>query len=179
MKKISALLGAVLAAPAWGMDGIALEGGRSDSSRADVSLVRLAAQWDWKVRWLERAGWFLGGYWDLQIGRWINDSPDRTHAGLWDVGLTPVLRLQWAGAGGFAPYLEGGIGAHLLSETSVSRERRFGSNFQFGDHLGFGLRFGPRQAFDLSYRYQHLSNAGIKSPNNGINFHQVRFGYWF
>jgi hypothetical protein len=31
----------------------------------------------------------------------------------------------------------------------------------------------------LSYRYQHLSNAGIKQPNQGINFHLLRFQYHF
>jgi hypothetical protein len=29
------------------------------------------------------------------------------------------------------------------------------------------------------YRYQHLSNAGICSPNQGINFNEIRLGYWF
>jgi hypothetical protein len=29
------------------------------------------------------------------------------------------------------------------------------------------------------YRYQHLSNANLKSPNQAINFHLVSFGYAF
>jgi lipid A 3-O-deacylase PagL len=32
---------------------------------------------------------------------------------------------------------------------------------------------------NLGYRYQHLSNAGIKQPNQGITFNQVRFQYHF
>jgi hypothetical protein len=51
--------------------------------------------------------------------------------------------------------------------------------FQFGNHVGLGYRFGATNAFDLSYRFQHLSNASIKSPNAGINFHQVRAQYNF
>jgi len=81
--------------------------------------------------------------------------------------------------GAFAPYLEAAVGVHLLSESSVSAERRFGTSFQFGSHLGAGVRFGPRRAFDLSYRYQHLSNLGIKHPNQGIDFHLLRFQYHF
>jgi opacity protein-like surface antigen len=75
-------------------------------------------------------------------------------------------------------YLEAGIGAHLISSTALGN-KRFGTAFQFGDHLGFGYRFGARGAADIGYRYQHLSNADIKVPNNGIDFHQVRLQYWF
>ncbi|HYL90521.1 MAG TPA: acyloxyacyl hydrolase, partial [Burkholderiales bacterium] len=32
--------------------------------------------------------------------------------------------------------------------------------------------------YDVSMRLQHLSNAGIKNPNPGVNFLQVRFQYW-
>lgn len=170
---------AIFAAPARAVDGVAIEAGNSPSSNADVSLVRLGVQWDWKARGLETRGWRVAGYWDLQLGYWNNDSAGRTHPGLWEVGFTPVFRVRQTHPGGLAPYLEGGIGIHFLTETSVSPRRRFGSSFQFGDHLGIGVRFGPRHAFDLSYRYQHLSNAGIKSPNNGINFHLLRLGYWF
>ncbi|MBK8571024.1 MAG: acyloxyacyl hydrolase [Nitrosomonadales bacterium] len=30
------------------------------------------------------------------------------------------------------------------------------------------MRFGDRKEFDLSYRFQHLSNGSIKTPNPGI-----------
>ena len=33
--------------------------------------------------------------------------------------------------------------------------------------------------YDLGYRFQHLSNADIKKPNDGINFNQIRFSYHF
>jgi len=65
-----------------------------------------------------------------------------------------------------------------LSKTSLG-DKRFSTMFQFGDHLGVGYRFGTKGAFDLSYRYQHLSNASIKRPNNGINFNQIRLQYHF
>ena len=45
--------------------------------------------------------------------------------------------------------------------------------------LRLGYRFGAKGAFDLSYRYQHLSNGGIKHPNNGVNFNQIRLQYHF
>ena len=65
-----------------------------------------------------------------------------------------------------------------LEATSLG-DKHFCSAFQFGNHLGFGYRFGARGEFDLSYRYQHLSNAGIKLPNSGLDSKQVRLQYWF
>lgn len=161
------------------VDGVSLELGTSDSSNASVDMGRVGIQWNWAKRWSLGSEWHIGGYWDLSVGYWSNNSRDRTNSGVFDLGFTPVFRLQQTNPGALAPYLEAAIGFHLLSETSVSTERRFGSAFQFGDHVGLGLRFGPRRAFDLGYRYQHLSNAGIKQPNQGINFHQLRFQYHF
>ena len=90
-----------------------------------------------------------------------------------------MFRLQQNAPGEFSPYVEAAVGIHLLSATSVSNLRRFSTAFQFGDHIGFGIRFGQKQAFDLGYRFQHISNADIKKPNQGIEFHQVRLQYNF
>ena len=93
-----------------------------------------------------------------------------------EIGLTPVFRFQRNGLEG--PYAELGLGAHLQSETTIG-DKSMSTAFQFGSHLGVGYRFGVKRAFDLSYRYQHLSNAGIHKPNDGINFNQVRLQYHF
>ena len=45
------------------------------------------------------------------------------------------------------------------------------------DHIGFGWTFGDKNRYEIGYRLQHLSNAGLSDPNDGINFHQIRFGY--
>ena len=68
---------------------------------------------------------------------------------------------------------------HFLSATSVSPQRQFGSSFQFGDHVGAGVRFGEKSKYEIGYRYQHFSNAGIKGPNQGINFNELRLQYHF
>jgi hypothetical protein len=31
----------------------------------------------------------------------------------------------------------------------------------------------------MGYRFQHLPNADLKSPNDGINFQQIRLAYLF
>ena len=176
---------ALVAALTWiqpaahAVDSMSLEYGASDSSHADVDVARVGLQWNWAKRFALGQDWHIGGVWDLSLAYWNNDSPGRTNSSLADVGFTPVVRLQQNNPGELAPYLEAGIGAHLLSKSSVSTERRFGTLFQFGSHLGMGLRFGAKHAFDIGYRFQHLSNAGIKDPNQGINFHLVRLQYHF
>lgn len=176
---VAAALLLALATPAGAVDGVSFSGGTDAVSDASVDLYRAGIQWDWNKRWLENGNWHLGGYWDLQVGYWDNSSTNRTNSGLWELGFTPVFRIQQTQPTSISPYAELGVGAHLLSETSVSTERRFSTAFQFGSHAGVGARFGPKNAFDLSYRYQHLSNASIKKPNNGIDFHILRLGYWF
>ncbi|RPI45965.1 MAG: acyloxyacyl hydrolase [Betaproteobacteria bacterium] len=169
----------VIAPTARAVDGMSVVLGTSDSSYASVDMVRIGVQWNWSKRWALGQNWHIGGYWELDFGYWSNDSPRKTNNGMTDIGFTPTFRLQQNSMGAFSPYVEGAIGFHLLSDTSVSEWRRFSTKFQFGEHLGLGIRFGHKHAMDLGYRYQHLSNAGIKHPNHGIEFHQVRFQYHY
>jgi len=161
------------------VDGVAVEVGQSDSSNVDVRMARVGLQWKWAKRWFEGNDWHLGGYWDASLGYWDNRSVARDNSGITDLGFTPVFRLQANRISGASPYLEAGIGFHLLSATSVSPQRQFGSSFQFGDHVGGGIRFGDKGQYDVGYKYQHLSNAGIKQPNQGINYHILRLQYRF
>ena len=128
---------------------------------------------------IEIGNWHLGGYWESDFGYWANNSFQRTHSSLVDFGFTPVMRFQQTTRSAVSPYLELAAGMHLLSTTSVSAQRQFGSSFQFGDHIGLGIRFGDKGRYDLGYRYQHLSNAGIKGPNQGINYNELRLQYHF
>jgi hypothetical protein len=153
--------------------------GWSNDSNTDVDMYQGGFQYDLGVQWLNMGNWHFGSYAELTVGYWDNKSTRATHASIWDVGLTPVLRFQQTEKSTISPFLEVGAGVHYFSETSVSPDRRFGCNFSFGDHVGTGVTFGPRNAFELMYRYQHLSNAGICSPNQGINFNEIRLGYWF
>jgi len=171
---ISALLAmsALAAAPAHAIDGMSLELGSGDAT----NMGRVGVQWDWKKRWFQMGGWHLGGYFDLAAGYWHrDDTRPGEHDDLFDLGFTPVFRIQPNTLNG--PYIEAGIGVHLLSHTSIG-DRRMSTAFQFGDHLGAGYRFGA-SGLDIGYRFQHLSNASIKRPNPGINFHQIRLQYNF
>src|SRR4051812_27150239 len=152
-------------------DGASFELGKASGDSAEM--WRVGVFWDWKRKWLEMGNWHIGGYWDVQLGQW--SGPNRRTIN--DVGLTPVFRLQQSNLSEISPYVEGAIGFHLISPTRLSDERQFGSAFQFGDHVGAGARFGEHGKYDLGLRFQHLSNGGIKKPNDGINFLQVRLQY--
>jgi len=176
-KKAKGLIVAGLLALASGralaVDGVAVELGNGDGT----DMGRVAVQWDWGKRWFQSENWHLGGYWDLGLGYWKHDNvrPGQND-NITEIGLTPVFRFQQNDLQGL--YAEIAVGAHFLSQTSLG-DKRFSTSFQFGDHVGVGYRFGAKGAFDLSYRYQHLSNGSIKEPNSGINFNQVRLQYHF
>ena len=158
----------------FGVDSASIEGGYSSNRNGDVGMGRIGVQWDWGVKWLEFASWHLDGYWDLQAGYWHSDKSD-----IGDFSITPVFRFQSDASSGFSPYVELAVGAHFLTEKTITQNRIFSTNFQFGDHIGAGFRFGDHDEYDFGYRLQHLSNASIDTPNPGINFHQLRFAYHF
>lgn len=155
------------------IDGVAVEIGNGSA----IDMARIAVQSNWQKQWLRSGDWHVGGYWDFALGQWDRGTArPGQNADITEFGITPVFRLQRNDRRGL--YGEAGIGFHYLSHTSIG-DKRFSTQFQFGDHLAVGYRFGTRGAYDIAYRYQHLSNAGIKRPNNGVDFHQIRLQYHF
>jgi hypothetical protein len=148
--------------------GLGLTVGRATHSH-DTDIVRLAYR-----RPLAgdsaAAPWWRPQY--LQFGASVWRVPDL--GGItrrYDASVTPVWRKETA-----LGYLEAGIGAYLLSHTINNDTNRLPSALQFGSHVGMGLRLGaPRQA-SVGVALQHLSNAGIKQPNGGINFYLLTIG---
>ena len=66
-------------------------------------------------------------------------------------------------------------GVNVLAPLYRSRDKRFSTAFNFGDHVGIGVQLGDDHGQELSLRLQHFSNAGIKDPNPGENFVQLRY----
>ncbi len=175
MKKIGLLISTLLfSGGVSAMDVVSVEYGNGDAT----DMARVGAAWNWDKQWFTGGDWLVAGFWEASLGRWRGHSAVGNNQTVADVGITPVFRFQQKNPSGFAPYVEGAIGYHMISPAFVYANRKFGSAFQFGDHVGFGVRFGAHQKFDLGYRFQHLSNCGIKKPNQGINFNQVRFSYY-
>lgn len=157
--------------------GIALELGTSEGDE-DVNRYGVAVKWDWGARWFKTGDWYLGGYWETNITYWDGDDGNTGNDSLVDFSVTPVFRYQREPGTGFAPFAELGVGAHVYTEDGIG-DRDFDVPFAFGSHFGVGARFGSRQEFELLYRFQHQSNAGLGDDNPGINFHAVHLGYRF
>lgn len=172
---LAACLGLGLVAPAAAaVDAFDIEWGAGEES---AQRLGVAARWNWERRWFTDGAWYLGGYWEAALGHWRGDESDAGNSTITTVGVTPVFRLQpHAAVNGMRPFLELGVGPHFLSDQSIG-DKEFGTSLNFGSHLGIGALFGDRGQYELSYRFQHLSNAGIERPNPGINFHLVRFSY--
>ena len=52
-------------------------------------------------------------------------------------------------------------------------DREMSTAFQFGEFIGGAIRFGAKGDYELGVRLQHVSNGGIKHPNDGITYPMV------
>jgi len=151
-----------------------------DMDDNETTLYRIGLQNKWERTWLNDGAWYVGGYWDAELAYMESDHKNSENGELFNLSLTPVFRLQRDASlsSGVSPYAEAGIGPHLLSETRLGKQQ-YSSAFQFGSLIGFGLGFGEKGQYEISYRFQHLSNGDIKTPNQGMNLHLLRLGYSF
>ena len=151
-----------------------------DNDNNETTLYRIGLQNKWERTWLNDGAWYVGGYWDAELAYMGSDHKKSKNDELFDLSLTPVFRLQRDASlsSGVSPYAEAGIGPHLLSETRLGNQQ-YSTALQFGTLVGFGLGFGEKGQYEISYRFQHISNADIKTPNQGMNLHLLRLGYSF
>lgn len=82
-------------------------------------------------------------------------------------GLLPLFRYNLTDHEPLVPFLDVGAGVTL---TDVS-EPDLSGVFQFNEQIGVGTHylFSERTAVTVQYRFMHISNAGISTPNNGVN----------
>ncbi len=156
------------------LDAASIEFGTADKTK----MAQIGIQWNWSSQWWKSNGNHLGGYWDATFGQWRGEHFRNISGATQDIrvfGITPVFRLQNDNHKGF--YIEGGIGAYLLSELYDNDDRKLSTRFQFGDHIGLGYVFGNNLDFGL--KIQHFSNGGIKKPNSGVDFAVIRIRHQF
>lgn len=170
-----ALAGCALYGAAAQAASLAIAGGAS----SDASIV--GAAWGWSAPQPLREWTRSRLTWGIEADAMnIHARHGRPfgEANIAAIGVTPNLRIEWP-RGNVTPYAEVGVGAHLLSHTHLRGGPRLGTAFQFGEWLGAGLRFGAQHAFEAGLRLEHLSNADIKLPNDGITFVEARLGWHF
>ena len=156
------------------IDSVSVDYGSSSKNR----MVRLSAAKDWDVKWFQSNGTNLSGYWEASAGYWqekLYRNVPGNKENLFDVGFTPVFRFQNDNKKGL--YYEAGIGVHLLSELYNNDDNRLSTAFQFGDHIGIG--YVLQNNWEIGLKLQHFSNGGIKKPNSGVNFVELKAAYHF
>ena len=170
-KALVCCLAALLAKPsAAAPDAIFIQAGTAGSTHeASIGLA-----WDWKG-WPLAESASLTGHWELALSRWsfrkgeVRESP-------WLVQVSAIPVLRWRPSeGSSAWFVQGGVGATLTSHRYETERKNFSTCFNFGDHLAVGRSFGARREREIALRLEHFSNGGIKEPNPGENFFELRF----
>ncbi|HON30294.1 MAG TPA: acyloxyacyl hydrolase [Ottowia sp.] len=161
------------AQPAGGLDWTLSAAGAAE---ANVSKLGVIAGWTQPAPLWQGAQWRLRLRHEVELAAWrVPKARD-----LLELGYSPVLRLERPLRGGQALlFVEGSIGARLLSHTRVAPERSLSTAFQFSDMLGVGVQWGAQGRSTLGLRYQHVSNLGIKRPNPGLDFGQLYYTHRF
>lgn len=110
--------------------------------------------------------WYRGN-WDL-LGEFFAGRQLNLH-GAYVIGFTPILRYNFVHSPNprWVPFLEGGVG---VSGTNIGRPD-LATWLEFHSVGGGGVQWFCCDNFaaTLNYRFAHLSNAGIKEPNRGLN----------
>ena len=89
-------------------------------------------------------------------------------------GLNPVvLKWNFKPRGHIAPYIEGG-GGTLFTTQKVPRGT---SRVNFTTTAALGALFlRSKYHWNVEFRFMHISNAGLTTPNPGVDTVQVRIG---
>jgi lipid A 3-O-deacylase len=96
------------------------------------------------------------------------------HNAAYGAGVNPLgLKWDFAARGRIEPYFELN-GGTLFTNHEVPTGT---SSVNFTTAAAFGMHvLGDQHAFSVEVRYMHISNAGLTSPNPGLNTVQVRIG---
>lgn len=72
------------------------------------------------------------------------------------------------------------VGVHpTYAEKSTYGGRPLGGNFHFTTHIGLGAYLDREKRISALLRFQHMSNAGIDTPNPGLDMLGLTFSYHF
>jgi len=99
---------------------------------------------------------------------------ERTEDTNFVIAVSPIVQYPIGTLAGKPYFLEFGIGFSLLDDTRFAG-KDISTHYQFEDRLGIAMRFGAKDQHQLSLRYFHYSNAGLRKPNPGLDF--ISFSY--
>jgi hypothetical protein len=112
--------------------------------------------------------WYFHWRADVTAG-WLGGHSEDAFVG--SLGPTLVVHhINWPVS------LEGGLNPTYISRYEFGRSD-LGSLLQFTTHAQLNWDIGEH--IEISYRFQHMSNAGFYHPNPGLNFHMFGIAYRF
>lgn len=150
-------------------DGIGLHAGAGDHG---ATMAGVGVIWDWDFERLRRSE--VTAHTELMLNEWRADALGGGSQSVTQVALVPSVRMQLAR--GQSPwYLEVGIGVSWMDKLYTTPAKRFSTRWNFYDVLGVGRSFGAGRRNDIGLRLVHVSNAGLKNPNPGETFLQLRY----
>jgi hypothetical protein len=147
-------------------DALALTGGYGKS----VAIYGLALHWDSPCACADLKARGFDTRLVAQVAYWQGRQRPTANGSLWDTSLTPILRWSTPDQAGARWFIEAGIGGHILSATRINNDRIFSTAFQFGESAATGFSFGEQHRYELGVYLQHVSNARLKEPNDGITY---------
>lgn len=152
--------------------GLYLEAGQARHNGAETDALTLGLRMPTGVHFFEGR---LTLAVDAYYSRWRAEPWPGDRDRFTQVGLVPMFR--WRFDEGRSPvFVEAGIGASYLVDGYRTRDKTFGSRWNFSDHLGVGVNFGAQRRHELGIYLKHVSNAGLADPNPGETFYLLRYG---
>lgn len=121
-----------------------------------------------------RQNFDLNAHWELGLGAWQSQRKQPLNKSGYIISLTPMLNYQFTRLS-YQPYIEMGIGMAFISGSEMDNKLK-STQFQFSDRLGAGIEINN---WRLGYRFEHLSNGGISTPNEAVDIHALHASYLF
>jgi lipid A 3-O-deacylase len=152
----------------WSGGGHSVSGGRGDTGVFNVGL-----RYGWVLTDAHLPG-ILRGRFEYAVDVvpvFFVFQPVNTAFG---AGFDPfALKWNFERRGRLSPYLEL-CGGTLFTNHNVPA---YTNTVNFTDQAAFGVHvLGPKHNVSVELRYMHISNAGLATPNPGVNTVQVRLG---
>ena len=148
--------------------------------RTDLSFAFIFPNWQKNLTGIIAPDSLLQGalYWHVEAGLALLTHRDHEYL----IGFSPLMvnykfldsQRKWA------PNILLGTGFSMQDWDDTPAEYELGSEFQFLLHAGTGIElFRESGTYSLNYRLFHVSNAGFRKPNIGLNAHVFTLGFRF
>jgi hypothetical protein len=113
------------------------------------------------------AGWYQS---QLSLGAELLGFSTTEPIGAYGIGLSPKLVYTFTGLGKLRPFFEGGGGPLWTDLGGRVPEQGGQFNFLVWGGAGCSWVLNAHWAVQAGYRFTHISNAGTRDPNSGLNF---------